>query len=148
MQKARKILTAPLCQCELVILVRFVDPDTKENGRFLVASRAGKAQGQYRSWFHVKNLDSGTLKSVDYNRVDWSKDEEEIYFNGSTSVLVAHAQPEELAKWKQYGICTGQPATTKRWVLTERLLRMSEWSKQGSLCEVMKKRHLTKELIR
>ena len=37
-------------------IVRFVDPDTKENGRFLVVSRAGKAQGQYHNWFHVKNL--------------------------------------------------------------------------------------------
>ena len=45
-------------------IFRFVDPDTKENGRFLVVSRAGKAQGQYHNWFHVKNLDNGILKSV------------------------------------------------------------------------------------
>ena len=43
-------------------IVRFVDPDTKENGRFLVVSQASKAQGQYRNWFYVKNLDNGVLK--------------------------------------------------------------------------------------
>ena len=42
-------------------IVRFVDPDTKENGRFLVVSWAGKTQGQYHNWFHVKNLDNGML---------------------------------------------------------------------------------------
>ena len=106
-------------------IVRFVDPDTKENGRFLVVSRAGKAQGQYHNWFHVKNLDNGMLKSVDFSHVEWSKDEEEVYYNASNSVEVAHVQAEELAKWKQYGVYTevkdtGQPAITTRWVLTEK----------------------------
>ena len=105
-------------------IVRFVDPDTKENGQFLVVSRAGKAQGQYHNWFHVKNLDNGMLKSVNFSQVEWSKAEEKVYYNASNSVEVAHAQAEELAKWKQYGICTevedtGQPAITTRWVLTE-----------------------------
>ena len=106
-------------------IVRFVDPDTKENGRFLVVSRAGKAQGQYHNWFHVKNLDNGILKSVNFSQVEWSKAEEEVYYNASNSVEVTHAQAEELAKWKQYGVCievedTGQPAITTRWVLTEK----------------------------
>ena len=106
-------------------IVRLVDPDTKENGQFLVVSRAGKAQGQYHNWFHVKNLDNGMLKSVNFSQVEWSKAEEKVYYNTSNSVEVAHAQAEELAKWKQYGICTevedtGQPAITTRWVLTEK----------------------------
>ena len=101
-------------------IVRFVDPDTKENGRFLVVSQAGKAQGQYHNWFHVKNLDNGMLKSVDFSQVEWSKAEEEVYYNASNFVEVAHAQAEELVKWKQCGICTevedtGQPAVTTRW---------------------------------
>ena len=106
-------------------IVRFVDPDAKENGRFLVVSRAGKAQGQYHNWFHVKNLDNGMLKSVNFSQVEWSKAEGEVYYNASNSVEVAHAQAEELAKWKQYGVYTevedtGQPAITTRWVLTEK----------------------------
>ena len=106
-------------------IVRFVDPDTKENGRFLVDSRAGKAQGQYHNWFHVKNLDNGILKLVNFSQVEWSKAEEEVYYNASNSVEVIHAQAEELAKWKQYGVYTevedtGQPAITTRWVLTEK----------------------------
>ena len=105
--------------------VRFVDPDTTENGQFVVVSWTGKAQGQYHNWFHVKNLDNGMLKSVDFSQVEWSKAEEEVYYNASNSVEVAHAQAEELAKWKQYGIYTevedpGQPAITTRWVLTEK----------------------------
>ena len=65
------------------------------------------------------------LKSVDFSQVEWSKAEEEVYYNASNSVEVAHAQAEELTKWKQYGIYTevedtGQPATTIRWVLTEK----------------------------
>ena len=84
-----------------------------------------KAQGQYHNWFHVKNLDNGMLKSVDFSQVEWSKAEEEVYCNASNSVEVAHAQAAELAKWKQYGIYTevedtGQPAITTRWVLTEK----------------------------
>ena len=63
---------------------------------------------------------------MDFNQVEWSKAEEEVYYiNASNSVEVAHAQAEELAKWKQYGIYTevkdtGQHAITKRWVLTEK----------------------------
>ena len=65
------------------------------------------------------------LKSVDFNQVEWSKADEEVYYNASHSVEVAHAQAEELAKWKQYGVYTeaegtGQPAVTTRWVLTEK----------------------------
>ena len=106
-------------------IVRFVDPDTKENGRFLVVSWAGKAQGQYHNWFHVKNLDNCMLKSVDFSQVEWSKAEEKVYCNATNSVEAAHAQAEELAKWKQYGVCTkvedtGQPAITTKWVSTEK----------------------------
>ena len=77
--------------------------------------------------------------------------EEEVYYNASNSVEVVHAQAE-LAKWKQYGVCTevedtGQPAITTRWVLTEKSVEVSEWSKQSLLCEVMKERHLRYELI-
>ena len=72
-------------------IVRFLDPDTKENGRFLVVSWAGKAQGQYHNWFHVKNLDNGMLKSVDFSQLEWSKAEEEVHYNASNSVEVAHA---------------------------------------------------------
>ena len=72
----------------------------------LVVSQAGKTQGQYHNWFHVKNLDNGMLKSVDFSQVEWSKAEEEVYYNASNSDEVAHAQVEELAKWKQYGVCT------------------------------------------
>ena len=59
------------------------------------------------------------LKSVDFNQVEWSKAEEEVYHNASNSAEVAHAQAEELAKWKQYGVCTevedtAQPAVTTR----------------------------------
>ena len=72
-------------------IVRFVDPDTKENGRFLVVSRAGKAQGQYHNWFHVKNLDNGMLKSVDFSQAEWSKAEEEVYYNASNSVKLPYS---------------------------------------------------------
>ena len=67
-------------------IVRFVDSDTKENGRFLVVSWAGKAQGQYHNWFHVKNLDNCMLKSVDFSQVEWSKAEEKVYCNATNSV--------------------------------------------------------------
>ena len=90
---------------DLVIRSDFY-PDTKENGRFLVVSWAGKAQGQYCNWFHVKNLDNCMLKSVDFNQLQWSKAEEEVYYNASNSVEVMHAQAEKLVKWKQYGVYT------------------------------------------
>ena len=65
------------------------------------------------------------LKSVNFSQVEWSKTEEEVYYNASNSVEVAYAQAEEQAKWKQYGVYTevedtGQPAITTRWVLTEK----------------------------
>ena len=62
---------------------------------------------------------------MDFDRVEWSKADKEAYYNANNSVEVVHAQAEELAKWKQYGVYTevedtGQPAINTRWVLTEK----------------------------
>ena len=44
-----------------------MDLDPKENGRYLVDGRAGKAQGQYGNLFHVKIVGNDMLKSVDFS---------------------------------------------------------------------------------
>ncbi len=94
-----------------------------------VLSRAGKASGQYKDWFNVKE-DSGIERSIDFGRLhNWRQiaDEEDVNIvlipkerHGDDDCLKAKQQ--ELTKLKEFGTYeevqdTGQFRITTRWVL-------------------------------
>ena len=105
--------------------IRLVDPDTKQEGNFLVTLRSGKVKGGNKYWFNVRNMLTGEKKSLDLERIEWTVIPEEIFYNQNDSAAVLQAQNDELDKWQQYNVYDevdddGQFAISTRWVLTEK----------------------------
>jgi hypothetical protein len=100
-----------------------------------VLGRAGKATGQYKSHYNIRDIDSGEMKYVDLNSVkDWVKctDDEVTMDEEVNVVLVPRARHQdkqcvearrvELEKLKHYGVYRevedkGQNCLSTRWVL-------------------------------
>ena len=69
-----------------------MDPDTYELSDYMVISRAGKATSINQYWLNVKNLQTGIMKSVDFEHsVEWTKIQEEILFSADNSPEILKA---------------------------------------------------------
>ena len=100
-----------------------------------VVSRAGKATGQYRNWFNVKDQ-GGEEKSVDFGLgiQQWQYLDENdpiresevfVAVDKLENEVVIRAKQLELNNWKQFGVYEevpnkGQPVLSVRWVCTEK----------------------------
>ena len=67
-------------------------------------SIAGKATGQNKYWFNIKNLDTGNFYGTDFNKVKkWSYLQEEILINSSSNsenIKILDAKMKEISNWK------------------------------------------------
>ena len=74
----------------------------------MVLGRAGKATGQNKYWFNIKNLDSGNFYSIDFNKVKkWKYFQEEILIsssNDSGNIKILDAKMKEISNWKGHKV--------------------------------------------
>ena len=105
--------------------VRYVDPDTQQEEIVHIFKPAGKASCGNRNWRNVRNMVTGTKKSVDFSKVKWWPLEQETIYSAKDSTAVKEAQLDELKRWNDYSVYEevedeGQPAISLRWVITQK----------------------------
>ena len=50
--------------------VTYEDPDRNEWRKAMILSRAGKSSGVNKYWFNIKDLEDGSMKSVDFENIN------------------------------------------------------------------------------
>ena len=105
--------------------ISLADPDTNKKERFVVVNRGGKATGIHKYWMNVKNISSGAIKCVNFEKLQWTLIEEEVLYTSSNNPEVLVAQQVELDKWKEYDVYDevedlGQETVSTRWVISEK----------------------------
>ena len=106
-------------------VIQCIDPDTNNVETFHVFSRGGKQTGGNKTYFNVRNLETGQKKGIDLAKTKWSHIEHETLYNVNSSEEVQKAQQEELRKWKEYSVYVEvdddeQTAINLRWVITQK----------------------------
>ena len=90
----------------------------------MVIGRAGKATGQNKYWFNIKNLDTRNFYSIDFNKVKkWKYLQEEIlinYSNDSKNIKISDAKMKEISNWKHHKVFEevvdeGQNTVSVKW---------------------------------
>ena len=109
--------------------IEYCNPDNDTWEKALVIGCAGKATGQNKYWFNIKNLDTGNFYSIDFNKVKkWKYLQEEILINSSNdseNIKILDAKMKEISKWKDHKIFEevvdkGQNTVSVRWVITKK----------------------------
>ena len=105
-----------------------------------VVSRAGKATGKYKSWWNIKNLDSGHVQAENLEELNQIEniDDEQAAVETETFVMniprhlhnekrCIEAKEKEFDSWEKFDVFeevadVGQPRIGTSWVVTEKLI--------------------------
>ena len=111
--------------------VNYEDPDRNEWRKAMILSRAGKSSGMNKYWFNIKDLEDGSMKSVDFENItSWKNLNEEVLLCKNEMFDIEEAKLNELDNWKNncknkvYSEVDneGQSQISVRWVITEKII--------------------------
>ena len=109
--------------------VEYLNPDSNNLEKALLIGRAGKATGQNKFWFNIKNVETGNLSSIDFSKIkNWKYLEEEVLLNNtsdSADIQILNTKMKGIENWKvhktfQKVANEGQSTISVRWVVTKK----------------------------
>ena len=81
--------------------VTYEDPDRNEWRKAMILSRAGKSSGMNKYWFNIKDLEDGSMKSVDFENINsWKNLNEEVLLCKNEMFDIEEGKLNELDNWK------------------------------------------------
>ena len=93
-----------------------------------VIRRAGKSTARNKFWLNVKDIEDGSLKRLNFEKLsEWRPLDEEVLINTSyESEEVTRAKLDELESWKRNNVYSevddkSQQCISARWVITRKM---------------------------
>ena len=84
--------------------IESLNPDSNNLEKALIIGKAGKATGQNKFWFNIKNIETGNLSSIDFSKIkNWKYLEEEVLVNNtsdSADIQILDAKMKEIETGK------------------------------------------------
>ena len=84
--------------------IEYLNPDSNNLEKALIIGREGKAIGQNKFWFNIKNIETGNLSSIDFSKIkNWKYLEEEVLVNNtsdSADIQILDAKMKEIETGK------------------------------------------------